>query len=261
MKKRNITLFTAFAAAAAFASTANAAVIIDGNTQTLGVSPAAANEYISDGVVTANGVSSVTFGSLWTHNNGLLKFGNRTTASLTISGGAVLEVTNGGEDGVWSLQLGNQGDGVVTTLITGAGSKAETVARINVSRNESGSTLTIEDGGLAVATDVVLARDSGSNNFVRMGFGGILAILGNDKTTTGEFWSTGGDATNLMQYDTGSGWANITAATGGGVDYTIANGTGDLAGYSVLTMTAIPEPTSLSLLALGGLALLRRRRA
>jgi hypothetical protein len=52
-----------------------------------------------------------------------------------------------------------------------------------------------------------------------------------------------------------------------GVDYTLtyaASGASpingqDVNGYTVLTM--IPEPSSMSLLALGGLALLRRRRA
>ena len=226
--KKMITLFAVLGMVLALAPAAQAAITLDGATQS--------DPYTSSGVKTVNGVSTMDDSSQWTHNDGLLKFGNREAASLTISGGATLEVTNGGEDGVWSLQLGNAEGGVVTTLITGAGSKAETVARINVSRNESNSTLTIEDGGLAVATDVVLARDSGSNNLLRMGLGGILAIAGTGKTTTGQFWSTNGDASNMMQYDTGSGWANITGATGGGVDYTIADGTGDLAGYSVLTM-------------------------
>ena len=158
----------------------------------------------------------------------------------------------------------------MTTVITGAGSKAETVARINVSRNESGSTLTIDDGGLAVATDVVLGRDGGSNNLLRMGQGGILAIFGTDKNATGDFWSTNGTGTgNIMQYNPsgdGTTWLNITLGDAG-VDYTIANGSGDLAGYSVLTMTsAVPEPGTISLLAIGGLGLgfctwRRRRRA
>ena len=227
--KKMITLFAVLGMVLALAPAAQAAITLDGATQS--------DPYTSSGVKTVNGVSTMDDSSQWTHNDGLLKFGNREAASLTISGGATLEVTDGGEGGVWSLQFGNQGGGVVQVLITGAGSKAETVARINVSRNESGSTLTIEDGGLAVATDVVLARDSGSNNLLRMGLGGILAIEGTGKTTTGEFWATNGTGTgNMMQYDTGSGWANITGATGGGVDYTIADGTGDLAGYSVLTM-------------------------
>ena len=69
--------------------------------------------------------------------------------------------------------------------------------------------------------------------------------------------------TDAIQYwdDPNSQWADITGATNG-VDYTLDYlTTGDLTGYTVLTvMTPVPEPATLSLLAIGGLALLRRRK-
>jgi T5SS/PEP-CTERM-associated repeat protein len=233
--KKMISILAIAGLVLALAPAAQAAIILDGATQSDPLTTSGAGE--------RNGVNTMDDGSQWTHNDGLLKFGNRTTASLTISGGATLEVTDGGEEGIWSLQFGNQGGGVVQVLVTGAGSKAETVARINVSRNESGSTLTIDDGGLVVATMVMLGRQGGSDNLLRMGLGGILAIAGTGKTTMGELWATDTAAAgNIMQYDTGSGWANITGATPG-VDYTIADGSDDLAGYSVLTMAG-GGPTS-----------------
>lgn len=110
--------------------------------------------------------------------------------------------------------------------------------------NRAPTTMTIEDGGLVVAQNVVLSRQSGTNNLLRMGRGGILAIEGTGKTETSDFWSTNG--TGEMQYNPsgdGTTWVNITGATGGGVDYTLEDGTGALAGYSVLTMLGGEPPT------------------
>jgi T5SS/PEP-CTERM-associated repeat protein len=247
--KKLITLFAIAGMVLALAPAALAAIVLDGSTKT--------SPYVTSGALAADGVSTMDDGSLWTHNDDLLKFGNRTTASITISGGAVLNVTAASVGDTYALQFGNQSGGVVQAVVTGAGSKAKTLTAIQIGRNDSGTTLTIDLGGLVMAEGVMLARSDGSNNFIRMGLGGILAIEGTGKTTTAQFWSTGGDASNVMQYDTGSGWANITGATSG-VDYNIADGSGDLAGYSVLTM--IPEPATMSLLAIGGLALLRRRK-
>jgi T5SS/PEP-CTERM-associated repeat protein len=194
------------------------------------------------GVYTMNGTHTIDGGSHWTHNDNLFKIGNRTTGSLTVSGGGWLELTATEvqvTDGDFIFQVGNQSGGIAHALVTGAGSKVTTVGDIQVGRNESGCTLTIEDGGLVVGEDVVLSRDSGSNNLLRMGAGGILAIEGTGKTATGQFWTTNG--TGEMQYNPsgdGTTWVNIPGATGGGVDYTIADGTGDLAGYSVLTMAS-----------------------
>ena len=67
------------------------------------------------------------------------------------------------------------------------------------------------------------------------------------------------DGTDLIRYwdDSILGWDYITNATYG-TDYTLGYLTeGDLAGYTVLT---IPEPATLSLLALGTLALLRKQK-
>jgi hypothetical protein len=54
------------------------------------------------------------------------------------------------------------------------------------------------------------------------------------------------------------GWANIAGATAGN-DYRLTYLTkGDLAGYTVLTVIAVPEPATLGMVALGGLVGLRR---
>ena len=234
--KKLITLFAVLGLVLALAPTTQAAIILDGSTK--------ADPYTTSGVVTANGVNTMDDGSLWTHNDNLLKFGNRTTASITISGGAVLDVTpTSVGDRNMALQFGNQGGGVVQAVVTGAGSIAKTLALVQVSRNESGGTLTIDDGGLVMAEGVTLSDEGtngGSGSFLRMGLGGILAIEGTGKSATGDFWA----GTGVMQYNPsgdGTTWVDITAATAG-VDYTIDDGSGDLAGYSVLTMAGGTPP-------------------
>ena len=56
-------------------------------------------------------------------------------------------------------------------------------------------------------------------------------------------------------------WADITTATPG-EDYILNYLTeGDLAGYTGLTVTTVPEPATITFFVLGGLAVLRRRTA
>ena len=59
---------------------------------------------------------------------------------------------------------------------------------------------------------------------------------------------------------TGSGWAELTdAVLASDPNITLADGTGTLASYSVLTV-GIPEPATMSLLALGGLGMQASRK-
>jgi T5SS/PEP-CTERM-associated repeat protein len=238
ISKTLVALAAVCCAMVAFSGVAEADIILNGVTES--------DPLTSSGVKTINGVNTVDGGSLWTHNNDLLKIGNRTTGSLTVSGAGVLNITPATVGDTFAFQVGNQGGGIAQALVTGPGSKVTTLTPIQVGRNSLGSTLTIEDGGLVVGQDVVLGRSSGSG-FLRMGLGGVLAIEGAGKTLLSQMHTVQGGGE--MQYNPlgdGTTWVNITGATGGGVDYTLADGTGDLAGYTVLTMAALPEPSDLA---------------
>jgi len=228
----------AVTALVAFSGVADASVVVNGTEVASGDYTTGSTGFYN---LTNSGVNTIDGGSHWTHNddggNGLWKMANRAPTTMTISGGGWLELIGDTSDGGYVFQVGNQGGGVGHMTVTGTGSKVTTLELVQVGRNESNCTLTIEDGGMVMAEMVVLSRDSGTNNLLRMGRGGILAIEGTGKTTTGQFWTTNG--TGEMQYNPsgdGTTWLNITGATGGGVDYTLADGTDDLAGYSVLTM-------------------------
>jgi T5SS/PEP-CTERM-associated repeat protein len=291
MKKRNITLITAFAAAAAFAPTAQAAI-------TANTGDFASWDKTVDGV-TGNwsaftNLGGRSAGTLEITNVGLGKEadmvsgGNVTwgNATITVTGSgakllmntvtisanaghtnAAVNVTGGGLISTANYQLGAYGTSITT--VSGAGSTLTATTRLQIGRNGTGSSaiLSLVDGGLAKTTKLQFAEDNGSGGYVQMGIGGILAVSG-DKTgltqaalfaNNGLFSLNGGTRFGEIQYDAGAGFVNMTGATEG-TDYTLTySDSGANAGYTVLTM--IPEPSSMSLLALGGLALLRRRRA
>ena len=82
----------------------------------------------------------------------------------------------------------------------------------------------------------------------------MLALLGDADDSLADFLNliSGTDAIRYWD-DSISGWADITGATYG-VDYTLTHlTTGDLTDYTMLTVTAVPEPATLALLGLGGL--------
>jgi len=295
MKKRNITLFTAIAAAAALAPTAQAAITatsdLNGWTRTESGTPV--NWDVTNGVVGRSaGTLDIDGGSTMTMYNTGVQIGDANAGTMTVTGSGshydgtlgnnsitfgnnaaglgTLNVEDGGWVETYQMAMGQNGSSVAT--VTGAGSKLTASNRLQVGRVGSPSvTLTVADGGL-VQTALLQFGEGGESTVgnVHMAAGGILAVLG-DKTAnpfvSGGLFTFSGTPTSEIQYDDGSGFVNMNGAAILDTDYTLTyaltggptvNGQ-DLSGYTVLTI--IPEPSSMSLLALGGLALLRRRRA
>ncbi|MCP4376470.1 MAG: PEP-CTERM sorting domain-containing protein [bacterium] len=123
------------------------------------------------------------------------------------------------------------------------------------------ATLTIINGGLVSAAGdipIVIDHDGDGDSFINMATGGMLAVYKDCDDSLSDFLARISGTDAIQYWDaSSSNWAPITDATPG-VDYRLDYLTeGDLAGYTVLT---VPEPATLSMLALGGLAVLRRRR-
>jgi hypothetical protein len=269
MKKRTkmLTAVLAVTALVAFSGVAEAGIVGGGY-----------NLPADNSTATNTGLSMVGGDTLTIDNGSTLT----KTANLALigtyygaDGAAVLNISSGGVyehtqiepgDGGNAFTLGNTGGGtnqygVVT--VTGTGSLMSTLKNMRVGRTgfDTGttiaSTLTIEDGGLVMAEKIEMGGDTSGVGYVRIGYGGSLAIEGTK--TLGEM-TTVGNGTGELQYWTGSAWSELTQTVlDNDDDITLAAGSGALlSGYTVLTM--VPEPATMSLLAIGGIALIRRRR-
>lgn len=175
----------------------------------------------STGTVTVTGA-----GSMWT-NDGDLTIGGYGIGTLTIKAGGQVANDRG--------YLGGQLGSTATVRVTGIGSKL-TSSYLSVGAWSGGSaTLTIEDGGL-----VSVGRlDIYSTGFINMSTGGMLAL-------PEDYFSWIIDTEHIRFWDASiQDWSPLTTATYG-TDYTLSYlTTGDLAGYTLLTVgTAIPEPAT-----------------
>ncbi|MBN1555576.1 MAG: PEP-CTERM sorting domain-containing protein [Phycisphaerae bacterium] len=123
-------------------------------------------------------------------------------------------------------------------------------------------TLNIFNGGLVSVVDILtIDFDGNGDSFINMASGGMLAIFGDGDASLEAFLGLV-EGTDAIRYwnDSISDWDLLAASAELGVDYTLEYiSEGDLDGYTVLTVTAMPEPATLGLLSLGGLALMRRR--
>jgi T5SS/PEP-CTERM-associated repeat protein len=119
--------------------------------------------------------------------------------------------------------------------------------------------MNVTDGGLAKVDYLSLATTDiwgiGSG-FINLSDGGMLALKGDVGDSLNDFyWSFGRSLgrTDVIRYwdDDLNDWAGVTQATPG-IDYTLEYfDTGDLAGYTVLTVGTVPEPHTLAIVGLG----------
>jgi T5SS/PEP-CTERM-associated repeat protein len=218
------------------------------------------NGYIGNvdgtGIVTVQGV-----GSYW-NNDGTLYVGYSGEGTLNITDGAIVRNRSG--------YLGYEYvSGTVN--VQGEGSCLINNGSLYMGRYGTGL-LNIFDGGLvAVGGTLTMSKFSFSDGFINMDSGGKLALYGKADDSLSQFMSLieGGSYDTIRYWSEaiiidagrgGPGWASILYAPYDGVDYTLEYLTeGDLAGYTVLTV-GVPEPATMSLLMIGALCGLRRKK-
>ena len=200
------------------------------------------------GAVTVDGA-----GSTWT-NGGILYVGFRDSGTLNITDGGMVS----SRTGVIGCYSGASGE----VTVNGAGSTWTNSEDFFIGWEVEG-TLDITDGGL-VSVGGTLAIDDyygNGNGFINMATGGMLALYGEADDSLFDFLALI-DGTDAIRYwdDSTLDWAAITGAACG-ADYTLAYLTaGDLTGYTMLTVTAVPEPTMLLLFGVGAVTLRSQRR-
>ena len=200
----------------------------------------------SSGTVTVSGI-----GSTWTNSGNL---------TVSHSGDATMEITDGGTVSNTYCYIGYASGSTGAVTVRGAGSTWTNSSWLRVGSGGDG-TLSITNGGLvSIAGSLTIDHDRDGGSFVTMATGGMLAINRDAAGSLSSFLAQIGGTDDIRFWDDSVlDWAHITGATTG-EDYTLTYMTeGDLEGYTVLTVTTIPEPATMTLLALGGLAVLSRR--
>ena len=200
-------------------------------------------------------------GSTWT-NGGHINIGS-------FGGSGTVLITNGGrvisQDDTRSSSIGfREGSGVVT--VDGTGSALAIGSHFNVGDSGSG-TLNINHGGLvSIRGALSIGNDVAAGyGLINMASGGMLALHGDADGSIFHFLNLA-DGSDAIRYwdDSAAAWDLITNATAGD-DYTLQYmAEGNLAGYTVLTVTAVPEPSTivglLGLLLAGLFVLTRGKR-
>jgi T5SS/PEP-CTERM-associated repeat protein len=157
--------------------------------------------------------------------------------------------TGGGDrKGILTIDLGSEVSGGWCVLgrgnasnsgevtVTGAGSLFDAWETLQIGEDNGdphSSILNIADSGLVKAVGLYIAPTA----VVQMTGGGQLALDGVATDTLANFLGDVDGTSASLMYWNGSAWASMTAGTKD-TDYTLEDGTGDLAGYGVLTAIA-----------------------
>jgi len=186
-------------------------------------------------------------GSSWSCSGNLI-VGKEGQGTLNISNGGNVSCDNG--------YIGRWGGSMGEVSVDGEGSTWSCSCNLYVGFHDQGA-LEITNGGLVkVGGTLTIDWNGDDDSFIRMATGGMLALYGDadtnndDNITIDEFLAMV-SGTDEIEYWDGTDWSNITNAMAG-EDYSIEyHDDGDLAGDTVLTVTAVPEPATLMLLLFG----------
>jgi T5SS/PEP-CTERM-associated repeat protein len=219
----------------------------------------------SEGYIGRNysGIGTVTVdgpGSTWTNNSDLyVGFDGSGTLNITNSGVVVSNARSfiGCSDDAGPCTVTVNGRGSTWTnrdgLFFGSGNNISSV----------GGTVEITDGGLvSVVGDLMINLNYYWDSSINIDSGGMLALQADVDGSLAEFLGVVKGTGEIRYWDDSiSGWAAISGATYG-ADYSLKYLTdGELAGFTVLTVGAVPEPSTIVLLlsAFAGLLFIRRR--
>lgn len=199
-------------------------------------------------VPAASGVMTVTgSGSNWGIQDDLV-IGDHATGSLRIADGAVVEarqVFTGYQANSRGI-LTVEGEGSVLASTDGVwiGYRLQQNPNDTADSNDGFGNAWIRNGGLIKGGLRIL---DGGDSWLRMSSGGQIAISDRQYNSLEELFSLGNGGISPV-YWRGGEWAPLTEAVRG-VDYTLEYATsGELANATVLTVLAVPEPTSALLL-------------
>lgn len=211
--------------------------------------PAMAGYDIEDEAVTiVNGQTVDTSGDDMDWINGSLDV---QAGGTLIANGEMKEYADGfaltvnGTASIGEFKASGEGAGLYPITVGGTLTVGEaSLGKFGAVEMTIGTTGTfINNGSFSIASQEYDGVGSGKG-----GHGAFLDIVGNGRF----LWN------NTESFDPAKG--NEIRGNGVVNAFTVTAGTGADVGYNVYTANAVPEPSSMSLLALGGLALLRRRR-
>jgi T5SS/PEP-CTERM-associated repeat protein len=153
------------------------------------------------------------------------------------SGDGTLNVEAGGlvsnRDGIIGSLSGAMGVATVSSV----GSQWNNSGDLTVGRNDDGTLNVVDGGRVSVRGTLTIDDDADGGSFVNMSTGGMLALFGEADDSISEFLDLA-DGTDAVRYwdKNSADWADITTATYG-YDYTLIFQTsGELSGYTLLTV-------------------------
>lgn len=149
----------------------------------------------------------------------------------------VLTVSDGGEVASNTGYVGHNSSAEGRVSVVGVGSSWTNQSHLTVGHDGAGTLSITAEGLVTVGGTLTIDHDIDGDGFLNIATGGMLAIAGDVDASITEFLSIVEGSDAIRYWDVAiNNWSDITLATPG-VDYTLEYfDTGDLAGYTQLTV-------------------------
>ncbi len=169
---------------------------------------------------------------------------SNTYAYIGESGNGTLEIGNGGSVSSLIGSIGHESGSLGEVTVDGVGSTWTNDSSVYARYYGSGTLNIINGGIVSVAGELTIDYNRNGGAFVNMSTGGMLALSGDaDDSLIAFLGLIDGMAAIRYWDDSISDWDDITAATYG-EDYWVEYlSDGSLAGYTLLTVGVVPDPT------------------